>query len=204
MTKILPAALLGLFAAVTSGAHAADLATNVQPAVEDFASSGLYAIAFGGVSLTGAVDFVGGVPSDLFAGPALGAAIGWNTGLGGLSLELDTMFSRHQAESQSNIYFGTVTVMANAKYSFVLSDNLDVYAGAGLGAYGISSQYEPDPVVIDWSTGYQVMAGAELAVTDSISVLAEYRYQNSFAAIDIDGEAFVPNSALLGGLKISF
>lgn len=94
--------------------------------------------------------------------------------------------------------------MANAKYSFVLSDNLDVYAGAGLGAYGISSQYEPDPVVIDWSTGYQVMAGAELAVTDSISVLAEYRYQNSFAAIDIDGEAFVPNSALLGGLKISF
>jgi opacity protein-like surface antigen len=41
-------------------------------------------------------------------------------------------------------------------------------------------------------------------VTDNISVFAEYRYQNSFAPIDIDGDAYVANSAVLGGLKFKF
>ena len=205
MTKLLPAALLLVLATTTSGAFAADLfVPSAAEALVDPVGSGIYAIVLGGISLPGTLDFDPGVNFDLEAGYALGGAIGWQTGLGGLSLELDFMQTRHQLAVQANTFFGTRTLMANAKYTFWLNDSFDVYAGAGLGAYGITRQQVPGAAGIDWATGFQVMVGADVKVTDKLSVLAEYRYQNSFEPIDIDGPAWVANSAILTGLKYQF
>ena len=204
MTKLLRAALL-LLLATTTGATAADLLLPApDPTLADPVGSGLYVILLGGVSLPGTLDFDPGVNFDLNAGYALGGAIGWQTGLGGLSLEVDYMQSRHQLAVQGDTFFGTQTLMANAKYTFWLNDMVDVYAGAGLGAYGITSQQVPGAAGTDWAQGYQVMVGADLHVTDRLSVLGEFRYQNSFKPIDIDGPAFVANTAILTGLKYEF
>jgi opacity protein-like surface antigen len=205
VTNLLPAAAL-LLVATTGGAFAADFVPTPSSAaaIADPVRSGLYVILLGGVSLPGTLDFDPGVNFDLEAGYAVGGAIGWQTGLGGLSLEIDFMQTRHQLAVQADTFFGTRTLMANAKYTFWLNDSFDVYAGAGLGAYGITSQQVPGAVDIEWASGYQVMVGADMKLTENLSALAEYRYQNSFEPIDIDGPAFVGNSALLAGLKYQF
>jgi hypothetical protein len=117
------AGALALFAFTITSAHAANLAPANEPTlISDPVLSGFYAEIFGGVSLPGTLNFVGGTQFDLNTGYTFGSAIGWETGLGGLSLEPDALQSRHQLAVQSNVFFGTTTIMANAKYTFHLTE----------------------------------------------------------------------------------
>ena len=198
----LPAIVLGL-ASCIGAAQAADLIVDeaVMPMMAEPAGPSLYVQGLVGLSVTDSLEFSGGPSFPLELGPAFGATLGINTGLGGLALEVDAMASMHEQTETSR--YGTQTLMINAKYSFTLTDGFDVFAGAGIGAYGIIEDYDSGTGTT-WATGYQVMVGATYGLTDQLAIIGEYRYQNSFEPIDFDGDGTLANSAVLTGLKLSF
>jgi OmpA-OmpF porin, OOP family len=191
-------------ASLVGTAQAADLVADAAPVsmMADRSGPGLYVQGLVGLSLTNELEFASPGPTlSLDLGPAVGGTVGLNTGFGGLALEVDAMASLHRQNDSAS--YGTQTLMVNAKYSFMLTDTFEVYAGAGIGAYGIIEDYDSGTGTT-WGTGYQVMVGGTYDLTDQLALVGEYRYQNSFEPIDIDGPATVANSALLAGLKFTF
>lgn len=157
-----------------------------------FEWSGFHAGVLGGytgghASSAGATS---GVTTDIpFSGGLLGATVGYNAQLDGfvLGIEGDVAWSNAT---------GTATCEANATYDCegnldwlgtirgragVDMDGVLVFATAGLAAAGVTANINPDAPAIDNTfsgtmTGWTVGGGVEAAVTDSISIKAEYNY----------------------------
>ena len=93
----LPAIVLGL-ASCIGAAQAADLIVDeaVMPMMAEPAGPSLYVQGLVGLSVTDSLEFSGGPSFPLELGPAFGATLGINTGLGGLALEVDAMASMHE------------------------------------------------------------------------------------------------------------
>ena len=188
-------------------AAAADLIVE-DPAIADpLVLSGFYANVLGGVALGGIVDhnFDGGGDHDhdLEGGMSFSAAVGYQFD-NGLGVEVD-LFHTSRDEDGYDYGLATTSLMAGVRYTVDLTDMISVYGGVGVGGIWTNDLIYEDKTT---GLGYQLKAGVEVAVTENLALVGEYRYQDAFA--DMPGEEYAdfanraPVHAVMAGLKLSF
>lgn len=204
------ALLLGASAFSVSGqAGAADMPLIIDPVAGMPGSANIYVQLLGG--FTAALDttyFEGGAITDYNteAGFAVAATLGIVV-MEGLSVEGDVMYSkRGYAEPFGDDTTASLSVMGNVKYTAQIGDQFAIYGAIGLGHISIS-EFAVYPYYYS-GLGYQLILGAAMDLTESASLVAEVRYQNTFspAEWEVDGNDTIdaPNLSLLAGVKFGF
>jgi len=174
------------------------------------ATGGIYGKLFGGGVFANNLFYLD-EDYDTDAGWIVGAAVGFEPGIEGLSFELDATTGSVTYTGYNATLAGT-TLMGNVVYTLD-ADAFEVYGGAGVGgvlvAYntdeGDGTEFDGDGI----GAAFQVFAGAGLNVTDNINLFAEARYQAGFDDVTItnnnDDDVNVEwnRAAILVGLKIS-
>lgn len=210
MRSILLGAAVVLAGAV--GAQAADLIIDEAPVAADtsFVNSGIYFQLLGGVVQDLPVNYFEDGSDDGDADTDFGYSFAATAGVvvvDGLSLEADVLYSARDYAYDDEDTYSTLSLMANAKYTVQLSDSFSVYGAVGLGyVWGNETWSSGED---DYgSFGYQVIAGAGLKLTDNITAVAEYRFQDTFDKNnDLNDDYYglsIPVSTVLAGLKFSF
>ncbi|WP_421759344.1 outer membrane protein [Devosia sp.] len=202
----------GLVLAGAMSAHAADLIVDDAAAPMDtsLVNSSIYVQLLGGAVLSGDVDFY--YDDDQYLGTSAfeaGYAIAGTVGvvvMDGLSVEADAMYTKRDYESSSDYNVSSASIMGNLKYTVPLNDMFSVYGAAGLGFIGYQF---PDSTPDSYGgLGYQLIAGVGAKLTDNITAIAEYRYQNTFDLApdsdDYDYGIQAPTSTVLVGVKLGF
>ncbi len=180
MNKIAILALVGAFGVSTS-AMAADLGIISQPAPEAFVQSGAFDWTGFYVGVNGGYGWAEaealGVSFDDIEGGFGGVQAGYNYDFGGfvLGAEADVQFSGVEGDipavgSASLDNFGTVRARAG-----VALDRFLPYVTAGL-AWGNATIDTSAGDLDDNYVGWTIGAGLEYAVTDNVTVKAEYLY----------------------------
>lgn len=194
------------------GAQAADLIIDEAPVATDtsFVNSGIYFQLLGGVVQDLPVNYFENGSDDGDADTEFGYSFAATAGvvvLDGLSVEADLLYSTRDYSYDDEDTYSTLSLMANAKYTLHLNDTFSVYGAVGLG-YVWGNE--------DWSSGsddygsfgYQVIAGVGAKLTDNITAVAEYRFQDTFDKSNYEGSGdyglSIPVSTVLAGLKFSF
>jgi opacity protein-like surface antigen len=213
MRKLL---LSSAFAAASAfGAHAADLMISEPAAPMAPAPSGMsiYAQLLGGVALAGDFDVYDGDTLDYTDSFDPGWAVAGTIGvvvMDGLSAELDVLHTDRGDPTDEDDSLDTTSFMGNLKYTVALNEMFSLYGAAGLGWIRIH-EVEDDDYPGDFyysGFGYQLILGASAQVTDNISLVGEFRHQDTFGPIDDEdfegysGQAGV--NVFLAGLKVSF
>jgi len=197
--------------AFASSAVAADLIVDKAVDYATPAANGLYIELLAGVALPGTYEYTDPDPYsyDIPLGGALAGVIGFDTGIGGLSVEGDVFASQRDYDSWT---LTTATAMAALKYTVDLDDTFAIYGAVGLGGFYLHDEEQDgsDVWVDGVGLGYLLKAGVTAQVADDISLVGELRYANSFAPI----EYVVPDSdtntgqagvaAALVGIKLDF
>lgn len=98
-----------------------------------------------------------------------------------LAVEFEVLRTRTNYTGYPDNDLTAVSLMVNGLYSFNREGRVRPYLGAGLG--GVRVGYSPFDAEDD-VFGWQVMAGAEVAITDRVSGFAEYRHQDAATAED--------------------
>jgi len=172
---------------------------------------GFYAKVYGGVTADDvlAIDGGGGDQDfEILRGSMAGASIGLNTGIDGLSVEADATWSSGEYAGGQGYTLDTVTLMGNVVFEAPLADTLGVYAGAGLGVVAVTYDFITGEGTGKGAAG-QVFAGADLSLTDELSVFGELRYQAAFENVPIiavgfgSGDLEFARKAAVVGLKLS-
>ena len=203
----------GLVLASAVGAQAADLMVDEAPMAMDtsLVNSSIYVQLLGGVALQGDFDYyhddsgyVFDSSDTLAAGFAVAGTIGVVV-MDGLSVEADAMYTKRNFD-EFDAEVSSASLMGNLKYTAQLNDMFSIYGAAGLGVIGYTSKSKD---TTDFGgPGYQLIAGVGAKLTDNITAIAEYRYQNTFGvapAVDDDYYGFqVPTSTVLVGVKLAF
>jgi len=196
--------------AFASSALAADLIVDKAVDYATPSGNGLYIELLAGAALPGTYEYTDPDPSsyDIPLGGAVAGVIGFDTGLGGLSVEGDVFASQRDYGSWT---LTTATAMAALKFTAELDDTFAVYGAAGLGGFYLHDEdQDGSDVWIDgWGLGYLLKAGVTAQVADNVSLVGELRYANSFAPIEyvdpFDGAAgHVGVAAALVGVKLDF
>lgn len=203
----------GLVLAGVMSAHAADLIVNEEAAPMDtsLVNSNIYVQLLGGVALGGDIGYYhfdglyyGSLNFD--AGYALAGTVGVVV-MDGLSVEGDVLYTKRDYSANSEAGAISLSLMGNLKYTIQLNDMFSVYGAGGLGIIGYEL-YDTPPADHYSGLGYQLIAGVGAKLTDNISAIAEYRYQNTFdiAPWDDDSSEAIdaPISTVLVGVKLAF
>jgi opacity protein-like surface antigen len=194
------------------GGQAADLIVEEAPVAADtsFVNSSIYVQLLGGfvqnLPVTYFEDGLDDGSLDTKFGYGVAATVGVVV-LDGLSLEADLLHTKRDYADADDLTYSTLSLMANVKYTVALNDTFSIYGAVGLGHIwgkeawtGASNEYA--------SFGYQVIVGAGAKLTDNISAVAEYRFQDTFDKSNLDGSGdyglSIPVSTVLAGLKFSF
>ena len=200
----------GLVLASAVGVQAADLIIDEAPAPMDtsLVNSSIYVQLLGGVTLEGDVDFYyddgyyfnGTETFD--AGFAVAGTIGVVV-MDGLSVEADAMYTSRDNDYDS---FTSASLMGNLKYTVPLNDMFSIYGAAGLGVIGYT--LETKDTYNYGGLGYQLIAGVGAKLTDNITAIAEYRYQNTFDVAPWSEDDYygiqAPTGTVLVGVKLAF
>lgn len=197
---------IAAFALSVAGAHAADLIVDEPAAVVDPVATGFYAQLVGGAALPGVIDYSSSGEYDMDAGWGLGGTLGV-TVMDGLSVELDVLHLSRTMSDYDYYDVATTSVMGNLKYTIDLNDTFSIYGAAGLG-YIFVTETDDDSgdTYHGGGLGYQLIAGVGAKVAENISVIGEYRFQNTFSGSEQDyGQSVdTPTSAILAGIKLGF
>lgn len=200
-----------LVTAATFGAHAADLIVQDAAPAAAPASSGLsgYVQVMGGMSLASSFDFPDWECTDdpvceVNASGMFGATIGFELPMSGLSVEVDALTGTAEYSDDADRFVKATTVMGNLVFTAPLNDSMSLYAGAGAGLVMLDADYG----YTGSGAGYQVFGGAQMAVTENISLTLEARHQGSFSPITVengdDYDLSFNRTAILGGVLFSF
>ncbi len=195
------------------GAHAADFLVQEEAASATGSSFNGYIQVVGGISKENESgldwDYIANVPMD--QGTAFGVALGMETPVDGVSVEIDALRSGATYAGFPN-YLNATTVMGNVDYSAILNDSLSFYGGLGAGVvrlnYDNGDNISPDSN--GNGLGWQAFAGAELAVADHLSLTLEVRHQQAFETIEVTpdvGSAYdieYARTVMLAGVLVSF
>jgi opacity protein-like surface antigen len=210
MRSILLASAVVLAGAV--GAQAADLLVEEAPAAADtsFVNSGIYFQLLGGFVQDLQITYYNGGEVSSEYDTDFGYSFAATAGVvvvEGLSIEADVLYtSRDYAYNDTDSY-STLSLMANAKYTVQLNDTFSVYGGVGLGYIWGTDDWSSGSASYD-GFGYQVIAGLGAKLTDNITAVAEYRFQDTFDKSNYQGSGdyglSIPVSTVLAGLKFSF
>lgn len=164
--------------------------------------SGFYIQAYGGLRVPDNLQY-NGTAQDLGIGTTLGASVGVDTTIPGVSAELDYMHSSANY-SALGTSLDSQSFMVNGIYSLDLNMmGLKPYLGAGLGAVNVTYKSSDSATGL----GFQVKAGVSGPITDQLSWFGEYRYQQAFGNLNVGSPAYpveYANHSILGGIKISF
>lgn len=210
MRSILLASAFMLAGAV--GAQAADLIVDEAPVAADtsFVNSTIYFQLLGGVVQDLPVNYFEDGLDDGDADTEFGYSFAATAGVvvvDGLSIEADLLYSTRDYAYNSDDHYSTLSLMANAKYTVQLNDTFSIYGAVGLG-YVWGNEDWSSGTADYGSFGYQVIAGAGAKLTDNITAVAEYRFQDTFDKSNYDGSGdyglSIPVSTVLAGLKFSF
>lgn len=214
MKTVILASLVALCAISADAVLAADAPTTMDPPVVDAAGpdwGGFYAKVYGGLTLedTLAIDpGTGDIDFDILQGTLAGASVGIDTGLAGLSVELDLTWSSAEYAGGAGYTLDAITLMGNAVFEVPVTDVFGVYAGAGLGVVDATYDFITGQANGQGAAG-QVFAGASLNMTENLSVFGEARYQAAFESVPWtspgypDGDLEFARKAVLLGLKLS-
>ncbi|WP_423067334.1 outer membrane protein [Devosia sp. CN2-171] len=209
MRSLLLGAAVVLASAV--GVQAADLIVEEAPVVADtsFVNSGIYFQLLGGVVQDLPVNYYENGSDDGDADTEFGYSFAATAGvvvLDGLSVEADVLYSTREYSYGDETY-STLSLMANAKYTVELNDTFSIYGAVGLGYVWGTDAWSGNSADYG-SFGYQVIAGVGAKLTDNISAVAEYRFQDTFDKSNFEGSGdyglSIPVSTVLAGLKFSF
>ena len=166
--------------------------------------SGFYVKTYGGGLLANTLKDNLGVSLPTLAGSFFGGAIGIDTGVDNLSVELDGSVGSNRFAVDPTLYFTTVSLMLNGVVTVPVVDKVSLYAGAGLGVIGLDFGGSTGDVK-GTGAGGQLFAGALYAVTPKISVFGEARLQAALPSVHVTGIAtgdlFFTREALLAGVK---
>jgi opacity protein-like surface antigen len=195
-----------------SAAHAADLIVDTAPASVDpsFVDSSIYAQLLGG-AIGGDIQWWEDGEDDGNTETNPGWAVAGTIGvvvMDGLSLEADVLHtSRTSVDDGEDDVYTTTSLMANAKYTLHLNDTFSVYGAAGLGYIWQNENYFGTDYAYN-GIGYQLIAGVGMKLTDNITGLVEYRFQdsldrNNYTDDDYYGASF-GGSTVLAGIKVGF
>jgi len=211
MNKLLSIALATALGTVS--AQAADLVIE-EPAMMPVETSSIdvYIQLLGGVEL--GTDYVFSDDGDEFddpvdLGPAVAATIGVVV-MDGLSVELDGLYTHRVWTDDEDAYIASLSLMGNLKYTLDVTDSVSIYGAAGIGYIHYSDLCcDAEEAGEFGGFGYQLIAGAGLDVTDSITAIAEVRYQRTFEPAEyLDGDGpftlDVPTVSVLAGIKLGF
>jgi len=209
MRSLLLGAAVVLASAV--GVQAADLIVEEAPVVADtsFVNSGIYFQLLGGVVQDLPVNYYENGSDDGDADTEFGYSFAATAGvvvLDGLSVEADVLYSARDYSYGDETY-STLSLMANAKYTVELNDTFSIYGAVGLGYVWGTDAWSGNSADYG-SFGYQVIAGVGAKLTDNISAVAEYRFQDTFDKSNFEGSGdyglSIPVGTVLAGLKFSF
>lgn len=170
--------------ALTSVALAAAM---IGPAATADEVPGLYLGVGGGADWLQDMDLNGGPSGDIDSdiGFAAIGSLGYRFG-NGIRTELEGGYRNNDGDTAgNNVETQAWNAMANVLYGFDLGIPVRPYLGAGVGA--VNADVDIDGVGSDdnWAFGYQGIAGAEYAVTDTVAIYADYRYLAT-EGLDVD------------------
>lgn len=162
--------------------------------------NGIYIQAYGGLRVPDNLMF-DGIGQDLGVGTSLGASVGVDTSIPGLSAELDYLKSS-ASYSALGTSLDSQSFMVDGVYGLPIPlVGLKPYVGAGLGAVNVTYKSGDSGTGL----GYQLKAGVQGSITDQLSWFGEYRYQQAASQIGVGPDtAEYANHSILGGLKLSF
>ena len=154
-------------------------------------------------------------PIDFDAGWALGATVGIETPIDGVSVEVDVLRTWADAAGEGDpapdVSLISTSLMANAVYSIDLNDMFSLYGGAGLGIIALELEADGDAIVSGSGAGYQVFAGIQAAVAENVALTLEGRYQSSIDDIEMTVEELpvgidmeFNRTSILAGVLFSF
>jgi opacity protein-like surface antigen len=189
-----------------AGAQAADLIVDEPAVVADPVVTGFYAQLVGGAALPGVIDYSSSGEYDMDAGWGIGGTLGV-TVMDGLSVELDVLHLSRTMSLYDYYDVATTSVMGNLKYTVDLNDTFSIYGAAGLGYIFVTETDDSnDATYHGGGFGYQLIAGVGAKVAENITVIGEYRFQNTFNGSEQDYGQTVdtPTSAVLVGAKLAF
>lgn len=193
----------------TLGVQAADLVIVPDDVVVEAAPRlNVYVQLLGGGAFAGLdTTFVGQPPYAMEGGVAAAATIGVVV-MEGLSVEADLFYSSRAYDPDDfdpNSSVSTLSLMANLKYTFEVSEGIGLYAAAGVGYIHLTDDEDGDIYELS-GAGYQLIVGATAELADNISLVGELRYQDGFADLEADGLIPMdsPVAAALVGVKFGF
>jgi opacity protein-like surface antigen len=185
-----PAGLALVLGVATGAVHAQSL-----PGI-----NGVYIQAYGGLRVPDNLMF-DGTGYDLGIGTSLGASVGVDTSIPGLSAELDYLKSS-ASYSGMGTTLDSQSLMVDGVYGLPIPlVGLKPYVGAGLGAVNVTYKSGDSGTGL----GYQLKAGVQGSITDQLSWFGEYRYQQAASQINVGPDTVeYANHSIVGGLKLSF
>jgi len=197
------------------GAHAADLLVPEEAASTTGSSFNGYIQVMGGISKKNedGLDWWSFSNVPMAQGTAFGVALGMETPVEGVSVEIDTLRSGATYAGFPN-YVNATTVMGNVDYSAILNNSLSFYGGLGAGVVMLNYDKADDNSDSNGNgLGWQAFAGAELAIADHLSLTLEVRHQQAFEKIEvIEDTPYVGSpydieyarTVMLAGVLVSF
>ena len=173
----------------------------VQDMMQGAGPNSFYAGVLGGPDLAGTVTFTS--PDNLSIGGAFGVFGGMNTGFPGVSVEANLLhtsraFTKYPADAIS-----TTSFMLDGKYTVPLTGPISLYGGVGLGGFGVSEDYSSGGTGV--GIGYNLMVGANMQFTPTITGTLQVRHEGSFGPIHASNgfDVSVDNTALLVGAQFA-
>lgn len=207
LRTILSTAVLALLAVpAASGVMAADLIVDEPAAIAATpVLSGVYVEVYGGGHFPGTSTYFDIHDEySMLAGPTLGVSAGILTPVPGLSAGLDVMWTSSEYDYLGE-YLHTLSLMAELEYALPVGDAFEVYAAAGLGVVNITFEDGPGDTWSGSGAGYQVAVGARVEVVENVSLFAEYKHQDTFGYVDVEGDDVSwPTDNVLVGLRFAF
>jgi opacity protein-like surface antigen len=135
---------------------------------------------------------------------AAGAAFGVEMPAG-FSLGIDIMKTGDAVyEAEADASLSNFSVMAEGEYALALNDTFSVYGSLGLGAINVA--FTDNGSTEDaWGAGYSAGLGVRADMTDSMALFAEFKHQDTFSPVEINGnDISSPSNTALVGVRLSF
>lgn len=177
-------------------APAAPAAAQTLPTINN-----VYVTGVGGLRIPDNLNY-DGTPEDLNFGTTLGASLGVDSSISGLSADIDYLRSTATYSSLGTA-LDSQTLMVDALYTLNLNMQVTPYAGVGLGLVNVTYKSTDSGNAL----GYQVKLGVGAPITGGLSWFGEYRYQQAFGDVTVGSPAYpieYASHSILAGLKFSF
>ncbi|MEO6395194.1 MAG: porin family protein [Devosia sp.] len=171
--------------------------------------SDFYAEVYGGISQSTVLTWYsfGSVDStyQMESRAVFGGAVGIQTPVDNLALELDALVVPGTYVGYPNDFHDTLSLMVNGVYTVPLGDRFDLYGKLGAGV--VVQHYHAQSNGADSTAaglGYQAAVGANVMLTDNISLFGELRHQDTFQPVNLQPPQYSvsrPTTVALVGIR---